>query len=244
MSRAYSSPPVMRRARSPSSRSSPSLAAVVQVSSADAQASQPQIAASSWYLVGDDGAVLARSDADRARAIASITKLMTAVVVLENAELTDVVRVSPRSCGHRRVDGLPPCRRGAHGRGAAARDADPERERRGRSARATCRARICRSIRRADERESRRARSLGHALREPARPRRGRARIERARYDRARPLRARHPVHPRCALALDRVAPGREDVPDHRRPARVVVAARRREDRSHTRCRLVAGGSG
>ena len=75
------------------------LAAVVQVSSADAQDSQPQIAASSWYLVGDDGSVLARSNAGRARAIASITKLMTAVVVLENAELSDVVRVSPRAAG-------------------------------------------------------------------------------------------------------------------------------------------------
>jgi D-alanyl-D-alanine carboxypeptidase (penicillin-binding protein 5/6) len=75
------------------------VAAVVQVPSADAQASQPQIAASSWYLVGDDGAVLARSDADRTRAIASITKLMTAVVALENSELTDIVRVSPRAAG-------------------------------------------------------------------------------------------------------------------------------------------------
>ena len=41
--------------------------------------------------------MLARSDAGRERAIASITKLMTAVVVLESAPLTDVVRVSPRA---------------------------------------------------------------------------------------------------------------------------------------------------
>jgi D-alanyl-D-alanine carboxypeptidase (penicillin-binding protein 5/6) len=73
------------------------LVAPMQASSADAQASRPQIAASSWYLVGDDGSVLARGDAGRARAIASITKLMTAIVVLENAKLTDVVRVSPRA---------------------------------------------------------------------------------------------------------------------------------------------------
>jgi D-alanyl-D-alanine carboxypeptidase (penicillin-binding protein 5/6) len=73
------------------------LAAAVQVSSADAHDSQPQIAAASWYLVGDDGSVLARSNAGRARAIASITKLMTAVIVLENAALSDVVRVSPRA---------------------------------------------------------------------------------------------------------------------------------------------------
>lgn len=51
--------------------------------------------AASWYLMGGDGAVLARHDANRPRAIASITKLMTAVVVLENAKLDDVVRVSP-----------------------------------------------------------------------------------------------------------------------------------------------------
>jgi D-alanyl-D-alanine carboxypeptidase (penicillin-binding protein 5/6) len=73
------------------------LVAPVQASSADAQPSHPQIAASSWYLVGDDGSVLARGDAGQARAIASITKLMTAIVVLENAKLTDVVRVSPRA---------------------------------------------------------------------------------------------------------------------------------------------------
>jgi D-alanyl-D-alanine carboxypeptidase (penicillin-binding protein 5/6) len=70
------------------------LATPVQASSADAPAA-PQIAAASWYLVGEDGAVLARRDAARAHAIASITKLMTAVVVLEHARLDDVVRVSP-----------------------------------------------------------------------------------------------------------------------------------------------------
>ena len=36
------------------------------------------VAAASWYLVGEDGAVLARGDASRPRAVASITKLMTA----------------------------------------------------------------------------------------------------------------------------------------------------------------------
>jgi serine-type D-Ala-D-Ala carboxypeptidase (penicillin-binding protein 5/6) len=70
------------------------LATPVQASSADAPAAPP-IAAASWYLVGEDGNVLARRDAARAHAIASITKLMTAVVVLEHARLDDVVRVSP-----------------------------------------------------------------------------------------------------------------------------------------------------
>ena len=70
------------------------LATPVQASSADAPAAPP-IAAASWYLVGEDGDVLARRDAARAHAIASITKLMTAVVVLEHARLDDVVWVSP-----------------------------------------------------------------------------------------------------------------------------------------------------
>jgi D-alanyl-D-alanine carboxypeptidase len=67
------------------------------VSSAGAQTSAPVIPAAAWYLVGPDGDVLARHDAGEARAIASITKLMTAVVVLENAKLDDVVRVSPEA---------------------------------------------------------------------------------------------------------------------------------------------------
>ena len=93
----YVRPPVMRRALLAVVSLLAAFAASVQVQSADAQTAEPQIAAASWYLVGDDGSVLARSDAGRERAIASITKLMTAVVVLESAQLTDVVRVSPRA---------------------------------------------------------------------------------------------------------------------------------------------------
>ena len=40
-----------------------------------------------YYLVGADGVVLARHQARQRRAIASITKLMTAVVTIERAEL-------------------------------------------------------------------------------------------------------------------------------------------------------------
>ncbi len=69
------------------------LAVPVRASSAEA----PQVPAAAWYLVGSDGAVLARREAARPRAIASITKLMTAVVVLEHARLGDVVRVDPRA---------------------------------------------------------------------------------------------------------------------------------------------------
>jgi serine-type D-Ala-D-Ala carboxypeptidase (penicillin-binding protein 5/6) len=71
------------------------LAAPVRATGADTQPAEPRIAAAAWYLVGDDGSVLARSNAARPRAVASITKLMTAVVSLERAQLTDVVRVSP-----------------------------------------------------------------------------------------------------------------------------------------------------
>jgi serine-type D-Ala-D-Ala carboxypeptidase (penicillin-binding protein 5/6) len=71
------------------------LAAPVRASSAESPAAAPTIAAASWYLVGEDGAVLARSQANTPRAMASITKLMTALVALEYAELDDVVRVSP-----------------------------------------------------------------------------------------------------------------------------------------------------
>jgi D-alanyl-D-alanine carboxypeptidase (penicillin-binding protein 5/6) len=73
------------------------LAVTAPASGAGFQAAEPQIAAAAWYLVGDDGSLLARSDASEPRAIASITKLMTAIVVLEHAPLTDVVRVDPRA---------------------------------------------------------------------------------------------------------------------------------------------------
>jgi len=64
-----------------------------------AAGAEPRIDAATWYLVGDDGSVLARNGASRSRAIASITKVMTAVVVLEQASLSDVVRVPPRITG-------------------------------------------------------------------------------------------------------------------------------------------------
>jgi serine-type D-Ala-D-Ala carboxypeptidase (penicillin-binding protein 5/6) len=53
----------------------------------------PQIGASAWYLVGEDGLVLAQHDSRRSRPIASITKLMTTLVALEHARASDVVRV-------------------------------------------------------------------------------------------------------------------------------------------------------
>ena len=61
-----------------------------------------RIDAAAFYLVGEDGAVLARQRARERRAMASITKLMTALVTLERAPLSDVVSVSPRAAA---VDG-------------------------------------------------------------------------------------------------------------------------------------------
>jgi D-alanyl-D-alanine carboxypeptidase (penicillin-binding protein 5/6) len=89
----------MRRALLAAVALTAALAAPVGASSADSEPVEPQIAAASWYLVGDDGSVLAGGRASEPRAIASITKLMTAVVVLEHARLTDVIRVRARSAG-------------------------------------------------------------------------------------------------------------------------------------------------
>jgi D-alanyl-D-alanine carboxypeptidase (penicillin-binding protein 5/6) len=59
----------------------------------------PRVAAAAWYVVGEDGRVLAKHNSRRARAVASITKLMTALVALEHARPSDVVRVSPEAAG-------------------------------------------------------------------------------------------------------------------------------------------------
>jgi D-alanyl-D-alanine carboxypeptidase (penicillin-binding protein 5/6) len=85
----------MRRALFAAVAIAAALAAPVRASST----AEPQIEAAAWYLVGEDGAVLARSRASQPRAIASITKLMTAIVVLEHARLTDLVEVSSRAAG-------------------------------------------------------------------------------------------------------------------------------------------------
>ena len=59
--------------------------------------SPPELAATAWYLEGEDGEVLAERRASERRAIASITKLMTAIVTLEHAGLADTVTVAPRA---------------------------------------------------------------------------------------------------------------------------------------------------
>jgi len=74
------------------------LAAPVQASGdATRTATQPRVDAAAYYLVGGDGAVLATYHARERRPIASITKLMTAVVTVERADLSEVVSVTPRA---------------------------------------------------------------------------------------------------------------------------------------------------
>ncbi len=76
------------------------LAAPVQASpEAAGPAAGPRIDAAAWYLVGDDGTVLAQQNAYARRAIASITKVMTVLVALEHTRPSDLVLVSPSVTG-------------------------------------------------------------------------------------------------------------------------------------------------
>jgi D-alanyl-D-alanine carboxypeptidase (penicillin-binding protein 5/6) len=68
---------------------------VVLAVPAQAASDEPRIDADAWYLAGEDGIVLAQRNSRRSRAIASITKLMTTLVALEQARPSDVVHVSP-----------------------------------------------------------------------------------------------------------------------------------------------------
>ena len=54
----------------------------------------PRVSADAWYLLGEDGVILAQHDAAERRPIASITKLMTAVVTLEHASPSELVTVA------------------------------------------------------------------------------------------------------------------------------------------------------
>jgi len=56
----------------------------------------PTVAAAAWYLLGDDGTPLAAHRPRQRRAIASITKLMTAVVAVERTSPSEVVTVPER----------------------------------------------------------------------------------------------------------------------------------------------------
>lgn len=59
----------------------------------------PELHALSAVLLAEDGTVLYEQDAGRLLPIASTTKLMTALVVLENCELEETVEILPEYCG-------------------------------------------------------------------------------------------------------------------------------------------------
>jgi len=60
-------------------------------------AAPPAVDAAAWVVEDGSGHVLAASHPDAQRAIASITKLMTVLVVLDHHRLSDVVTVDPRA---------------------------------------------------------------------------------------------------------------------------------------------------
>jgi serine-type D-Ala-D-Ala carboxypeptidase (penicillin-binding protein 5/6) len=62
-----------------------------------ATASPPRVDADAWVVENETGQVLGASNPDEERPIASITKLMTVLVVLDHHKLTDVVTVDARS---------------------------------------------------------------------------------------------------------------------------------------------------
>lgn len=60
----------------------------------------PELTARTWILYdAESGVVLASKDAETERAMASVTKIMTALVAIENADLDEPVRVSSRAAG-------------------------------------------------------------------------------------------------------------------------------------------------
>jgi len=75
------------------------VALAVLATPVQASTKPPSLPAAAWYLVGEDGAVLAQQSSRRSRAIASITKLMTAIVSLEEARPSDLVQVSSQAAG-------------------------------------------------------------------------------------------------------------------------------------------------
>ena len=130
--------------------------------------------------------------------MASITKLMTALVALEHASLDDVATVSKSTAavGESTIN-LAPGERVTAAR-PDPRRADPERERRRHRARRLRRPRR-RSARFVELMNAQRApaRARRHALREPGRPRRARPLLERARRDEARARGDAQALHPR-----------------------------------------------
>lgn len=73
------------------------LCLVTWYAAASATASPPRVDAGAWVVENETGQVLGASNPDEERPIASITKLMTVLVVLDHHKLSDVVTVDARS---------------------------------------------------------------------------------------------------------------------------------------------------
>lgn len=67
--------------------------------SAAPAADPPEIHALSAVLMAEDGTLLFEREADRMLPIASTTKLMTALVVIETCDLEEAVEIQPEYCG-------------------------------------------------------------------------------------------------------------------------------------------------
>ncbi len=78
------------------------LAAVVSIAAlaSPAPAAPPTVAAEAYVVAGEvDGSILAQRRGAERRAVASITKLMTALVVLDHADPGEIVTVTPEATG-------------------------------------------------------------------------------------------------------------------------------------------------
>ena len=233
----------MRRALLASVALVAAFAAPVQASTVDPSsvANAPSLDASAWYLVGEDGELLARRNESQQRPIASITKLMTALVVIERARLSDVVRVTPYSAGALestvylrageeltvaellRAMLIPSANDAAHMLALHVGDG---------------------SIDRFVELMNAKARELGleetsfenpHGLDELGHVSSARDTTALVRYALGIPF-------IKDALARETYAAGQPSLPDDGRPPRQLAAARRREDRPHGSRWLVGGG--
>ncbi len=199
----------------------------------------PQAAAWLVYAPGHGGYLVAHGIDDE-RAVASLTKLMTAHLTLRAGRLDDVTTVGedaatvgesmvPMRAGRAPEPSRPP--RGPR---------HPLRQRRRRGARGRGR-RLAGRVRRPDERGGDAAGPASHPLRDAVRARHARAVLERPRRPHPEPAR-----HAEPGLPLLRGSPERRDprplVPGPQHAARALSRRRRGEDGEHRRRRVVPLG--
>ena len=176
-----------------------------------AAAAPPPVDADAYVVQNSGtGEVLAAQDEREHLPMASITKLMTAIVALEHASLDDVATVSKSTAavGESTIN-LAPGERVTAARPDPGR-ADPERERRRHGDRGVRRPGIGRPLRRADERPRAPARAHRHALREPGRPRRARPLLERGDVTKLARVAMNKPFIRETVRLVDATAAGRQ----------------------------------